>query len=99
MARPLPSQPSAALQRRLSLPLLVLYGIGITIGAGIYVLIGAGIRRKAGGLPSTPRRRERGSSPLPHERSAWWGGVGGGGRFFRRAQMGNQAHQPLRQGG
>lgn len=31
----------AALQRRLSLPLLVLYGIGITIGAGIYVLIGA----------------------------------------------------------
>ena len=36
MARPLPSQ-AAALQRRLSLPLLVLYGIGITIGAGIYV--------------------------------------------------------------
>ena len=29
------------MQRRLSLPLLVLYGIGITIGAGIYVLIGA----------------------------------------------------------
>jgi len=41
MARPLPSQASAALQRRLSLPLLVLYGVGITIGAGIYVLIGA----------------------------------------------------------
>ena len=41
MARHLPSQPAAALQRRLSLPLLVLYGIGITIGAGIYVLIGA----------------------------------------------------------
>ena len=41
MARPLPSQPAVALQRRLSLPLLVLYGIGITIGAGIYVLIGA----------------------------------------------------------
>jgi amino acid transporter len=41
MARHLPSQPSAALQRRLPLPLLVLYGIGITIGAGIYVLIGA----------------------------------------------------------
>ena len=41
MARPLPSQPATALQRRLSLPLLVLYGIGITIGAGIYVLIGA----------------------------------------------------------
>lgn len=32
---------SAALRRRLNLPLLVLYGVGITIGAGIYVLIGA----------------------------------------------------------
>ena len=31
----------AALKRRLGLPLLVLYGTGITIGAGIYVLIGA----------------------------------------------------------
>src|SRR4051812_29604466 len=30
-----------ALKRRLGLPLLVLYGTGITIGAGIYVLIGA----------------------------------------------------------
>jgi len=30
-----------ALRRRLGLPLLVLYGTGITIGAGIYVLIGA----------------------------------------------------------
>jgi amino acid transporter len=30
-----------ALRRRLGLPLLTLYGIGITIGAGIYVLIGA----------------------------------------------------------
>lgn len=30
-----------ALRRRLNLPLLTLYGIGITIGAGIYVLIGA----------------------------------------------------------
>lgn len=29
------------LQRRLGLPLLVLYGVGITIGAGIYVLVGA----------------------------------------------------------
>ena len=29
-----------ALRRRLGLPLLVLYGTGITIGAGIYVLIG-----------------------------------------------------------
>ena len=31
----------AVLRRRLGLPLLVLYGTGITIGAGIYVLIGA----------------------------------------------------------
>jgi APA family basic amino acid/polyamine antiporter len=30
-----------ALRRSLNLPLLVLYGVGITIGAGIYVLIGA----------------------------------------------------------
>ena len=30
----------SALKRRLGLPLLVLYGVGITIGAGIYVLIG-----------------------------------------------------------
>src|SRR6476619_8352792 len=30
-----------ALQRRLGLALLVLYGTGITVGAGIYVLIGA----------------------------------------------------------
>ncbi len=29
-----------ALQRRLTLPLLSLYGIGVTIGAGIYVLVG-----------------------------------------------------------
>ncbi len=33
------SQP--ALKRRIGLPLLVLYGTGITIGAGIYVLIGS----------------------------------------------------------
>src|SRR5664279_111472 len=32
---------TAVLRRRLGLPLLVLYGVGITIGAGIYVLIGA----------------------------------------------------------
>jgi amino acid transporter len=29
-----------ALRRQLNLPLLVLYGVGITVGAGIYVLIG-----------------------------------------------------------
>lgn len=34
-------QSTAGLRRRLGLPLLVLYGVGITIGAGIYVLIGA----------------------------------------------------------
>jgi amino acid transporter len=37
-----------ALRRRLGLPLLVLYGTGITIGAGIYVLIGA-VAGHAGG--------------------------------------------------
>lgn len=31
---------ATTLKRRLGLPLLVLYGTGITIGAGIYVLIG-----------------------------------------------------------
>jgi basic amino acid/polyamine antiporter, APA family len=36
-----PIEVPATLRRRLSLPLLVLYGTGITIGAGIYVLIGA----------------------------------------------------------
>ncbi len=30
-----------SLQRRLSLPLLILYGLGVTVGAGIYVLVGA----------------------------------------------------------
>jgi len=31
---------TSALKRRLTLPLLVLYGLGVTIGAGIYVLVG-----------------------------------------------------------
>ncbi len=35
----------AELRRALSLPLLVLYGLGVTIGAGIYVLIGAAVAR------------------------------------------------------
>ncbi len=35
------SQTPSQLKRRLSLPLLVLYGLGVTIGAGIYVLVGA----------------------------------------------------------
>jgi amino acid transporter len=33
--------PASGLKRRLNLPLLALYGVGVTIGAGIYVLIGA----------------------------------------------------------
>ncbi len=33
------------LRRVLSLPLLVLYGLGVTVGAGIYVLIGAAVER------------------------------------------------------
>jgi amino acid transporter len=37
----LPIELPPALRRRLGLPLLVLYGTGITVGAGIYVLIGA----------------------------------------------------------
>lgn len=37
----LEKKPPVALRRRLSLPLLILYGVGITVGAGIYVLIGA----------------------------------------------------------
>ncbi|MGL4241280.1 MAG: APC family permease [Beijerinckiaceae bacterium] len=35
------NSPAGGLRRRLTLPLLVLYGVGISIGAGIYVLIGA----------------------------------------------------------
>jgi amino acid transporter len=42
-----PLQQPDALRRRLGLPLLVLYGTGITVGAGIYVLVGA-IARHAG---------------------------------------------------
>ena len=32
---------SGQLRRRLNLPLLILYGVGVTIGAGIYVLVGS----------------------------------------------------------
>ncbi len=35
------SSAAPSLKRALNLPLLVLYGLGVTIGAGIYVLIGA----------------------------------------------------------
>jgi amino acid transporter len=41
MAREPSLAATPALRRSLNLPLLVLYGVGITIGAGIYVLIGA----------------------------------------------------------
>tara|TARA_R110002110_G_scaffold3670_6_gene19007 strand:- start:6223 stop:7446 length:1224 start_codon:yes stop_codon:yes gene_type:complete len=37
-------QKPVALRRRLGLTLLVLYGVGVTVGAGIYVLIGAAAR-------------------------------------------------------
>ncbi|MGO4916331.1 APC family permease [Pseudogemmobacter sp. W21_MBD1_M6] len=35
--------PPPALARRITLPLIVLYGLGVTIGAGIYVLIGVSV--------------------------------------------------------
>ncbi len=38
MSEPLP--PEAHLKRSLTLPYVVLYGLGVTIGAGIYVLVG-----------------------------------------------------------
>lgn len=41
MATEIGAMRPAQLKRRLGLPLLVLYGTGITIGAGIYVLVGA----------------------------------------------------------
>ncbi|UUX51070.1 amino acid permease [Nisaea acidiphila] len=37
--------PEPTLKRSLSLPLVVLYGLGVTIGAGIYVLLGASAGR------------------------------------------------------
>jgi hypothetical protein len=46
-----------ALRRLLGLPLLVLYGTGITVGAGIYVLIGVVARHADAYGPSLWRRR------------------------------------------
>lgn len=37
----LTNAPPATLRRAITLPLLVFYGLGVTIGAGIYVLVGA----------------------------------------------------------
>lgn len=44
-AEPVPSMPEARLKRSLSLVHAVLYGLGVTIGAGIYVLIAAAAAR------------------------------------------------------
>jgi amino acid transporter len=41
MSSPAPRAPRPALKRAISLPLLVLYGLGTIVGGGIYVLIGA----------------------------------------------------------
>ncbi len=65
-----PIQLPAALRRRLGLPLLTLYGIGITIGAGIYVLIGAVAApcrpRRALVLPArSPAPWRSPSAPMP----------------------------------
>ena len=40
-----PTNPATQLKRSLNLPMLVLYGLGTTIGAGIYVLVGAAAGR------------------------------------------------------
>jgi amino acid transporter len=45
MADRLPHAGRPALARRLTLPMTVLFGLGVTIGAGIYVLIGATVGR------------------------------------------------------
>ncbi len=51
-ASPMPQAASGpALARNLSLTMLVLYGLGVTIGAGIYVLIGAAGARAGSNAP------------------------------------------------
>lgn len=44
--------PTVALRRSLSLPLLVLYGLGVTVGAGIYVLVGVAAGRAGASAPA-----------------------------------------------
>jgi amino acid transporter len=46
------TQPAATLRRAITLPMLVLYGLGVTIGAGIYVLVGATAARAGVFAPS-----------------------------------------------
>ena len=46
---------SPALVRSLNLPLAVLFGLGVTIGAGIYVLIGATAGRAGRHAPTNIR--------------------------------------------
>ena len=48
------TEPSPALRRVLGTPLLVFYGLGVIIGAGIYVLVGS--------VVGWPERRRRGRS-------------------------------------
>lgn len=51
-ANPSEAKAAPALRRRLTLPLLVLYGVGVTVGAGIYVLVGATAGRAGIHAPS-----------------------------------------------
>ena len=52
-----------SLKRALTLPHAVLYGMGVTVGAGIYVLIGGRARRHA----RATRLRHRGDPHGPRE--------------------------------
>ena len=45
---------TAKLKKELTLPLVTLYGIGVTVGAGIYVLVGAASAKAGVYAQSTP---------------------------------------------